>query len=358
MKNSIKISFITLLLLFHSSTMIDGNQRSTESTIRTELFHNHGYERRSRSTFSALNYGSTFQSLSLILKLIYIHDYSQDTNVLKTIGLLELTWIDELLRWNKSNYDNIDQIRIRLNEVYHPDIMLQNSVDNRNLLDKGEDWHNSDLFLYSTGMVYCLPLITMETICEPIDDEQEIINCPFMFVSWMIDINHFNLTSTDLLQTNSKVKQYLLESNPPFLIINYSIELRIDPLLDNPQLIYHFRLRRLTNLNVKSSIMLVVDCIIIINCFSIFLLRLEKKSRSIIQNLTMISLVIILVYLGIVNNAHKIGKFTKFQRFHSIFFIPHFSYLCQQDYRLGFSYNSMVIKYRKWTINKIDFKLP
>ena len=100
--------------------------------------------------------------------------------------------LDENLKWISSDYGNIDDIRVRVDEVFRPDITLINSVDNENVIRTST---HSDMILWNTGEMFWMPAISMKTICDvdlsewPFDQQ----TCIYRFASWTYDGDSLDL---------------------------------------------------------------------------------------------------------------------------------------------------------------------
>ncbi|KAJ8302592.1 hypothetical protein KUTeg_018988 [Tegillarca granosa] len=111
--------------------------------------------------------------VNLSFFIIMIHDLDLKNQVLTTNAWLRMSWKDEFLRWNKSEYNGLHEILVSRNEVafgYHElgiDEMLIN--------------------LDSDGQLIWEPGIVMQTICEvniakyPFDSQ----HCAIRVMSWM-----------------------------------------------------------------------------------------------------------------------------------------------------------------------------
>ena len=77
-----------------------------------------------------LNYAFTyFTDVIVDFNLLSINELDEVAETLSTTGYLELTWHDDLLGWNASDFDGLESYLFPQDDVWKPDIALQNSVE-------------------------------------------------------------------------------------------------------------------------------------------------------------------------------------------------------------------------------------
>lgn len=100
--------------------------------------------------------------------------------------------VDENLKWEPSDFGDIEDIRVNVDEVFRPDITIINSVDSVNVV---RSTTHSDLILWNTGEIFWMPAISMKTVCDvdlydwPYDQQ----TCVYRFASWTFDGNALDL---------------------------------------------------------------------------------------------------------------------------------------------------------------------
>ena len=93
-------------------------------------------------------------------------------------------WNDNGLKWNKSEYGGVDDIRLPVNKIWTPDIELYNYADTRL-----EEKRNVLAIINSNGTVKWRPPSIFKSTCQisiqkfPYDQQ----NCSMKFGSWTYD---------------------------------------------------------------------------------------------------------------------------------------------------------------------------
>jgi hypothetical protein len=49
---------------------------------------------------------------------------------------VSISWTDEFLKWNRSSYGGLGLIRVPLSEVWKPDVILENSVNRKDIFEE------------------------------------------------------------------------------------------------------------------------------------------------------------------------------------------------------------------------------
>lgn len=95
---------------------------------------------------------------------------------------MRLSWQDDKLRWNESDYDGISVMHFAANEVWQPDILLYNSADHSEV----DHYHSTHVLIYSSGAVLWVPPARFYAHCQlnlirwPYDEHI----CQLRFGSW------------------------------------------------------------------------------------------------------------------------------------------------------------------------------
>ena len=69
-----------------------------------------------------------------------------ETSTLQSHVWFVMRWLDTRLKWVPTNYENISTVHLAPSKVWHPDIMVYNSVQHF-------DYEMTDLLVTSTGTV-------------------------------------------------------------------------------------------------------------------------------------------------------------------------------------------------------------
>lgn len=160
------------------------------------------------------------------LSLFQLLDLDEKNQVLTTNVWAKYTWIDQLLRWDPSNYSNIREVRIPPELIWTPDIVLYNYADER-LKEKRDVMLNVDYL----GRVFWSPPAIFKSNCRI-----DIRNFPFdyqycflKFASWTqnsdeLDLQFLdNLTEVDVDQYTSS-NEWTLVARPAYRFVMMSEE--------------------------------------------------------------------------------------------------------------------------------------
>jgi len=121
---------------------------------------------------------------------------------------MALAWTDKRLKWQRNRHMNISKVHIPPEKVWKPDIRLFNSI-------RHEDYENTDVIIYSSGLIYWVPPMTLHTTCEldysywPWDTQK----CCMIIGSWtksgweidVVNMNHKNTTDIGLTNYESSL---------------------------------------------------------------------------------------------------------------------------------------------------------
>ncbi|CAL8107989.1 unnamed protein product [Calicophoron daubneyi] len=147
------------------------------------------------------------------LTLFQLLDLDEKNQVLTTNVWAKYTWIDQLLRWDPSNYTDIQEVRIPPRLIWTPDIVLYNFNDER-LQELRDVMLNVDF----TGQIFWSPPAIFKSNCHidirnfPFDNQY----CFLKFASWTHDSEQLDLQFFDNV-TEVDVGQYT-ENNEWILI--------------------------------------------------------------------------------------------------------------------------------------------
>ncbi|CAD5124154.1 DgyrCDS12454 [Dimorphilus gyrociliatus] len=123
------------------------------------------------------------------LALIQILDFDETNQVLTTNVWKRYIWLDEILRWNPSEFGNISNIRLPAPKIWTPDIVLYNNADTQ------EKQHLESVTVAHFGLVRWIPPAIYKSSCQiemrnfPFDTQ----TCFFKFGSWVYDGHKLDL---------------------------------------------------------------------------------------------------------------------------------------------------------------------
>ncbi|KAK2576812.1 hypothetical protein KPH14_005447 [Odynerus spinipes] len=123
---------------------------------------------------------ATNVTVKLMPKLLEFDDW---TSTMTLHSWMNLNWKDEHLTWNPSDFDGIDRLHIRSDEIWVPDLSVYNSGD-MSLEQNGVP--STNCLLFSTGTITCIPAVKYVTRCTtdftywPYDKHE----CRIRFGAW------------------------------------------------------------------------------------------------------------------------------------------------------------------------------
>jgi len=179
-----------------------------------------------------LNFGLTIQGI----------DELDETNQVLTSRLwLNMQWNDINLRWEESEYGNIESIRLPTSKIWTPDIMLFNNADN----DYNLGYPTRVIVSSNGNCMFVTPKVTKST-CKIDRVNTEYQTCDLKFGSWTyngfkldlqtddgdgVDLSTFVVNEKwDLLSVEGKRNEIFYPCCPePYLDITYKLTLKRKP---------------------------------------------------------------------------------------------------------------------------------
>jgi len=220
------------ILLYTASPTVSGPQ---ERKLLHDLITESGYNSLERPVFN----DSEAINLTFGLTLQQIIDVNEKDQILTTNIWLNLEWDDINLAWNKSEYDDIVDIRLPPKYIWKPDLLMYNSAD-----EKFDGTYPTNVVVTNEGHCTYIPPGIFKSTCLiditwfPFDDQ----NCEMKFGSWTYNgfkLNlHLNAPTGDLasfvmngewmiLEVPAKRNEVIYECCPePYLDITYTIKMR------------------------------------------------------------------------------------------------------------------------------------
>ncbi|ELU11134.1 hypothetical protein CAPTEDRAFT_114501, partial [Capitella teleta] len=98
------------------------------------------------------------------LALLKILDINEKNQVLTTYLWLQHRWKDDFLVWDPADFDGLSRIRLPVNDIWSPDIVLYNDVTQGHNLRKDEA--NARVMVAHDGTVDWVPRSITYSSCE------------------------------------------------------------------------------------------------------------------------------------------------------------------------------------------------
>jgi hypothetical protein len=128
---------------------------------------------------------------------------NEDARTLAITAWMTLSWSDSRLSWNPSEYENIDSIHVKIENIWKPDIYLYNAQISRGL----GNCHAVDCLISSSSKTACVMPCEHVGHCKigdysnwPFDRQ----NCSFSFGSWMKTGEEMNYNTEKVKLISSK----------------------------------------------------------------------------------------------------------------------------------------------------------
>ncbi|KAK2175745.1 hypothetical protein NP493_711g03120 [Ridgeia piscesae] len=124
--------------------------------------------------------------------LMHIKELDVRSQVLTTTGLLILQWVDERLRWDPREYNNLTQITIEAKHLWQPEFVVINGAER-----VYKRYGHFRAILSHDGSIRWEPGGAFKTMCQidityyPFDDQL----CSLVFGAWSYRTSNMNLTS-------------------------------------------------------------------------------------------------------------------------------------------------------------------
>jgi uncharacterized DUF497 family protein len=207
------------------------NDTWTDRLKKDLLFNYDKYARPAQHT------NTTVVNLFVIIRHVSLDELK---SIMTVQAWVRMTWEDEKLKWNESEYGGLSVLHVAEHEIWQPDIVLFNSATG-NLLDH---YGNTYCIARSNGAVLWIPPSQFQVFCNldmrkwPFDTQ----SCSLSLGSWMYDGDRLDIlldsegSELALLETNSEWQVVEVRSNrdvityacceEPYIEITYNLTLR------------------------------------------------------------------------------------------------------------------------------------
>lgn len=179
--------FVPLLVfIFH---VTEGAVKSNETQLYEDLFKN--YNKYNHPTVK----GADAVKVVFDFQLIRIIDVSAKDQFIKTYAWVNQYWNNPQLRWDPNKYNGIKEIHIQPSDVWVPDILLYNNVDEEDRFAGGKFTYKTNVAMTHDGNSTWLNPAIFKSICKvdvtyfPFDEQ----DCSLKFGSWSFDSSKVDL---------------------------------------------------------------------------------------------------------------------------------------------------------------------
>ncbi|CAC5423762.1 CHRNN [Mytilus coruscus] len=84
---------------------------------------------------------NTSVKVSMYFSLLSVYELDMKNQLLSTSAAFKISWRDELMIWNSTNYSGLDRLTVTLASIWKPDVIILNSVSTQKTLTNDDDNH-------------------------------------------------------------------------------------------------------------------------------------------------------------------------------------------------------------------------
>ncbi|CAB3361202.1 Hypothetical predicted protein [Cloeon dipterum] len=198
------LTFFVLPLMVSAQSARTGGPTLWNHTVMDKLKHEllAHYDKFTRP---AHHNNTTVVNIDLNFKHI---DLDEMSSIFTVYVWAKMLWNDEKLRWNASDYENINLLHLADHEVWQPDITLYNSAQGSEI----DHYGNTHCLVYDSGQVLWVPPAEFHAFCQidlhywPFDTQ----TCSLTLGSWTYDGEQIDLqieegeAELEMLHNNSQ----------------------------------------------------------------------------------------------------------------------------------------------------------
>ncbi|XP_050533618.1 acetylcholine receptor subunit alpha-type acr-16-like isoform X2 [Daktulosphaira vitifoliae] len=248
------------------------------------------YDRNSRPV---IGNNLTYVTMNPVIKYVDM-DFKQ--SIMTINAWISMTWQDEKLHWNSSQYGSIKAVNMAFDEIWMPDIVAYNSADGNH----DEMYGKTGCVVRSNGMVHWIPPAKYRVFCDV-----DLTNWPFgehtcslRLGSWTYDGNSIsmqinqNINPLDMISLDGgckwevtkvtqrrRVESYSCNSNDTYEDIHYSISIK----------------RKIPTYN---SVVIIPALVVVLLTLSVFWLPPESSEKFMLSGVTLVIICIVLMTIS------------------------------------------------------------
>ncbi|KAK3778735.1 hypothetical protein RRG08_013006 [Elysia crispata] len=149
-------SLLLICIFCFLSPHVDGQYgKEVYENLTATIFN--GYDKRIRPTLYG---GPTY--VDMVFEPLSIIGLDENSQVLSTFGRMYYQWSDEVLAWNSSDYSGITNFLWPQDDVWLPDIIIANSVEE----EKRQGYKEMPVRIRHTGKILWVPSSIFQTSCD------------------------------------------------------------------------------------------------------------------------------------------------------------------------------------------------
>nr|ALE66018.1 acetylcholine binding protein [Cupiennius salei] len=175
------LSVLSLLAIsaFALSSLVNGDVYKSERELRRDIFRD--YDKLVRP----VRRPTSIISVKISLSPLSLRSMNEKEQRITLESWIMMTWTDEYLQWNPSEYDNITELHIFPTEIWKPDIALYTSFTDSSFFPVVR----TDAIVYNSGMVLWVPPFTINSRCpipfrNYVSVSRTFVECNIRMGSW------------------------------------------------------------------------------------------------------------------------------------------------------------------------------
>ena len=154
--NPARIVIINMIALMVISPKANCATLQEAKTLRADLLT--GYDKFIRPIGNQSNH----IDVNIGMTIIALQEFDEVEEKFSFVGIYELSWIDESMQWNASNYSGITQMLMGYNDIWVPEVILTNPSDKIDSF--GDDW--MQIRYLNSGMASWYPADLIKATCS------------------------------------------------------------------------------------------------------------------------------------------------------------------------------------------------
>ncbi|XP_025412106.1 acetylcholine receptor subunit alpha-type acr-16-like isoform X2 [Sipha flava] len=248
------------------------------------------YDKHSRPVISN---NLTNVTVNTVLKYI---DLDFQNSIMTVNAWVSMTWQDEKLLWNVSEYGDIKSINMAYGEIWMPDIVAYNSADGHT----DETYGKINCVVRSDGKVHWIPPAKYRVFCDvdftswPFGEH----TCSLRLGSWTYDGNSVSMQINEKINTADMIN---LDEGCKWDITKVTQRRRVESYSCNSNDIYediHYSITVKRNIPTFHSVVIIPGLVVVFLTLSVFWLPPESSEKFMLSGVTLIVICILLTMLS------------------------------------------------------------
>ncbi|XP_060848778.1 acetylcholine receptor subunit alpha-like 1 [Rhopalosiphum padi] len=248
------------------------------------------YDRHSRPVISD---NLTNVTVNTVLKYV---DLDFQNSIMTINAWVSMTWQDEKLLWNESDYGGTKSVNMAYDEIWMPDIVAYNSADGHH----DETYGKINCVVRSGGQVHWIPPAKYRVFCDV-----DLTNWPFgehtcslRLGSWTYDGNSVSMQINEKIKTADMIS---LDEGCKWDITKVTQRRRVESYSCNSNDIYediHYSITVKRKIPAYHSIIIIPALVVVFLTLSVFWLPPESTEKFMLSGVTLVMICILLMMIS------------------------------------------------------------